>query len=121
MEQSDIKIIIFSVFLFLFVSLFVIQISRLWKIRVIINKFLFDLRKLNDNLDTVIRHIHGKSKSKNRPEKTRTICKFCLFRLTFVNPDSPKVFFYQCKLDDKKISLSDTCKKFQKDLLNTQI
>jgi len=121
MTQSDIQTIIGAIFLLILTGIFILQIHRMWKIRTIMKNFLNELRTLNENLNAIANCIHGKSGIKENTWSSRTICKYCLFRQTFIIPDSPKVFFYQCKLDKRKISLKYTCKRFQKDLLNTQI
>ena len=101
---------------------FFYQIRRIWRIRVIIKNFLQELKKLNKNVDHIITYINGNTVSKDGTYSSESICKNCLFRLTYPPElDSAGIFTYRCKFDQRSILLTDTCRRFQKDLLNTQI
>ena len=117
----DIKQITGIAFIILLLAVFFYQINRIWKIRTLMRNFLLEMEKLNNNLENITRYIYGKSKTVNKPVSAQSICKNCMFRLTFVNPGSTSVFSYQCRLDSRKITLKDTCKRFQKDLQSSQI
>jgi len=118
---SELKLLIGFTILLIAILAFFFQINRIWKIRLVMKNFLSEIMRLNENLDNIISYIQGKEKLGHSADSHKKICKYCIFRQTFVNPDSPRVFYYQCKLDTRKISLKDSCKRFQKDLQNSQI
>lgn len=107
--------------LILLIIAFFIQIHRIWRVRFLLKNFKHELQKLNLNLENIITYIHGKNIPSNIKKSSRSICRNCVFRQTFIETGDLQVFLYQCKLDQRKISLNDTCKRYQKDLQNTQI
>lgn len=97
----------------------VVQIRRLWQMRYILRRYLQELKTLNANLERIIHFVNDKA---NRPAKTPdTVCQNCYFRMTYVTAESPGEFVYRCRLDQRAITLSDTCKRFQRDFQNTRI
>jgi len=121
MTPAEIKYGIGIAFLIILIAAFFFQIRRIWRIRFMLKHFMVELQKLNMNLENIITYIHGKTKIRESRKSSQEICKNCMFRLTYVEPGTDNVFLYQCKLNQRKITLSDTCKRFQKDLQNTQI
>jgi len=103
------------------VVVFFIQIRRIWRVRYIMKNFLQELKKLNNNVDHIIDYINGKSETEDNDQSSNATCKYCLHRLTYFLPDSPNLFSYKCKLDRRTITLNNTCKRFKKDLQDTQI
>lgn len=119
MSDTDVKMLIGLGILAVLVVLFFTQIHRIWKVRIVMRNFLQEIVKLNENLENIITYIQGKEKTAKKSD--RKICKYCAYRQTFVEPEAKKLFMYQCKIDNRNISLKDTCKRFTKDLQNTQL
>ncbi|KPK93469.1 hypothetical protein AMJ80_05950 [bacterium SM23_31] len=106
----------------LLIIIFFFQIRRIWHVRYIMKNFLKELKKFNNNIDNLINYINGKSETEdNYQSSSHAICKNCIHRLTYFLPDSPTLFSYKCKLNRRAITLHDTCKRFKKDLQDTQI
>jgi len=97
------------------------QIKRAWKLRYLLKKFLEELKKLNENINNVVTFIHGKSLRFDAAMNTKEICGNCIFRETFLMEETVDIFSYQCKLDKRVITLSDSCKRYKKDLQDTNI
>lgn len=121
MTFGDTVYIFGAAVLILLIIAFFIQIHRIWRVRFLLKNFKHELQKLNLNLENIITYISGKNIPSNINKSSRTICRNCVFRQTFIETGELRVFLYKCKLDQRKISLSDTCKRYQRDLQNTQI
>ena len=103
------------------IVVFFFQIRRIWRVRYIMKNFLQELKKLNNNVDHIIDYINGKSETEDNVQSSNATCKHCTYRLTYFLPGAPNLFSYKCKLDRKTITLNNTCKRFKKDLQDTQI
>jgi len=99
-----------------------IQVRRLWRIKTNLQKFLFDLQSLNENLQLVMKGVKKTSEMQILKDSIKKhVCKYCENRVTFIDPHSPDLFFYKCKLNSVDIELTDTCEKFKKDLQRYRI
>lgn len=117
----DPKYIIGTTLIAALIVVFFFQIRRIWRVRSVMKNFLQELKKLNNNVEHIIDYINGKLGTEDNKQSSNTICRYCLHRLTYFLPDSPNLFSYKCKLDRKTIKLNYTCKRFKKDLQDTQI
>jgi len=96
-----------------------VQIHRIWQMRYILKHYVEEVKTLNTNIEKIIRYVNDKS---SRPVQTSDkVCERCYYRQTYVTPFSPGQFEYKCKLDQRAVILTDTCKRFQRDFQNTQI
>jgi len=105
-----------------FTFLIIVQSKKLWKIKSNLEVFLFDIIKLNENIQKIIDASKGKSidiwELDGREKRT---CENCKNRVTYIDFSYNDFFQYKCKLNNKDIELNYICKSYQKDLQNSKI
>ena len=116
----DIGIITISIFITFLISL---QAKKMWKIKSELERFLSNLKELNRSVKKIM-DSSAKNKYKSFNEligNEQKICESCKNRTTFIDFSFNNIFYYKCKLNNKEIKLSHTCKSYQKDLQNSKI
>ena len=86
--------------------------KRFSKMEKEIGNLITEAKKLNINVEIINNKLDRKAKKSGRIKVSKPICKNCTHRQTFLYPDSPNDFFYECKLNRDSIALTDTCNKF---------
>ncbi|NOX89602.1 MAG: hypothetical protein GXO77_11295 [Calditrichaeota bacterium] len=91
-----------------FIILLSIQIVALIRIRYIINR----LRGILDVVTPIIQKTQYVQRSK---QINMRVCQFCKNRQTYIKTTASgeEDFYYRCKLNDRKIDLTDSCKRFE--------
>lgn len=105
-----------------FTFLIIVQSKKLWKIKSNLEVFLFDIIKLNENIQRIIDVSKDKSIDVRELDgREKRTCENCKNRITYINFSYNDFFQYKCKLKNEDIKLDYTCKSFQKDLQNSKI
>ncbi len=105
-----------------FTFLIIVQSKKLWKIKSNLEVFLFDIIKLNENIQRIIDISKDKSIDVGELDgREKRTCENCKNRITYINFSYNDFFQYKCKLKNEDIKLDHTCKSFQKDLQNSKI
>lgn len=91
------------------------------KIQNEVGRLITEARRLNKNIEVINKNLNRNAKKSGKVKILQPICKNCVHRQTYLYPDSPNDFFYECKLNRDSITLTDTCDKFQDHLQNKQI
>ena len=105
-----------------FIFLIIVQSKKLWKIKSNLEVFLFDIIKLNENIQRIIDASKGKSiEIRELDGIEKRICEKCKNRVTYINFSYNDFFQYKCKLSNEDIKLDYSCKSFQEDLQNSKI
>ena len=103
------------------VLLLVWQVRRIWRVKSVLEHFVFDLRLLNKNLDRAIAvHRDGAPRPDAARAAART-CEHCESRLAYFDPAARDPFHYTCRWTGQAIALSDTCARFRNDVLRSRI
>ena len=120
-EMSN--IFVYGVILLLIVMLLFLgnQVRRIWFMKNRMERFLGDLRTLNERVLTKTGPIPasnpvGESLSRQMNET----CEFCKSRITYVS-DEDNLFSYSCRRDNRIVDLDDTCEHFVLDLHGSKI
>jgi len=95
--------------------------KRFNKLQKQVGSLITEARRLNKNVEIINKNLYRTPNKSDRFKKLKPICKNCMHRQTFLYPDSPNDFFYECKLNKDSIELTDTCNKFLDYLKNKQI
>ena len=105
-----------------FTFLIIVQSKKLWKIKSNLEVFLFDIIRLNENIQRIIDASKGKSiEVRELDGIEKRICENCKNRVTYINFSYNDFFQYKCKLNNEDIKLNYTCKSFQEDLQDSKI
>jgi len=105
-----------------FTFLIIVQSKKLWKIKSNLEVFLFDIIKLNENIQKIIDASKGKSIDIGELDgREKRTCENCKNRVTYIDFSYNDFFQYKCKLNNKDIELNYICKSYQKDLQNSKI
>jgi len=105
-----------------FTFLIIVQSKKLWKIKSNLEVFLFDIIRLNENIQRIIDASKGKSiEVRELDGIEKRICEKCKNRVTYINFSYNDFFQYKCKLSNEDIKLDYSCKRFQEDLQNSKI
>lgn len=116
-------IFVYSVILLLIVMLLFLgnQVRRIWFMKQRMERFLGDLRTLNDKVLTKTGPIHAASPSADPASRQMDeTCEFCKSCITYVS-DEDNLFIYSCRRDKRRIELEDTCEHFVLDLHSSKI
>lgn len=105
-----------------FTFLIIVQSKKLWKIKSNLEVFLFDIIRLNENIQRIIDASKGKSiEVRELDGIEKRICEKCKNRVTYINFSYNGFFQYKCKLSNEDIKLDYSCKSFQEDLQDSKI
>jgi len=85
--------------------------KRFNKMQQKMGKLIDEARRLNINVEIINNNLDKSGIKKI----LQPMCKNCTHRQTFLYPDSPNDFFYECKLNRESIALTDTCNKYSLD------
>ena len=80
-----------------------------------VGRLFAEARRLDKNIEIIHKNLDRNAKKSGNIRILQQICKNCTHRQTFLYPDSPNDFFYECKLNKDAVSLTDTCDKFSQD------
>ncbi len=91
-----------------FVVLLIVQIVALVRIR----QMIVRLRSMLRVIAPILQRHHD---IQNARKVNMRICQFCKFRQTYIKATShgDDDFYYLCKIRNKEVDLTDTCKHFQ--------
>jgi hypothetical protein len=122
MDIGIIDIAIYSITILLIVLLgaLLMQLRKVLAMKSRMEKFLKDLRSLNEGARTGSLSPDSSSSTAKR-KSVRHVCEFCKSRVTYVNHDSDDLFTFACRRDQHPVKLEDTCEHFVKDLHNSTI
>lgn len=86
--------------------------KRFKKLQNEVGSLITEARRLNKNVEIINKNLNRDLRKSGGIKVLKPICKNCEHRQTFLYPDSPNDFFYECKLNRDSIELTDTCNKF---------
>lgn len=107
--------IVLAVTFVVFGGVIYFHFKRFNKLQSEVGSLITEARRLNKNVEIINKNLDRDVKKRSRIKVLQPICKNCTHRLTFLYPDSPNDFFYECKLNSDSIELTDTCNKFSHD------
>jgi hypothetical protein len=119
MPNSFFEHLQYYILLALFALLFVLQIWAMLKIKLMLQRVLEIYRRMQEMAS---QHKPAAAHPSHKINVSyRRICEFCRHRETFLNSAGKNVFFYRCRLSQRKISLNDSCVQFEFDPQRAQI